>query len=289
MDNSYSAMLTTSEILKANIAVEEKRAKMPFMKMILLGIFAGMFISLGAEGSSVAMHSIANVGVARVVGGCIFPIGLMLIVLLGGELFTGDCLLILGILDKKVKTLTAIRILIVVFISNLIGAMIVVLLVYASGQLGYSSNLLGAYTIKVAMGKANMNFGAAFASGILCNVFVCGAVLMATAAKDVTGKIFGCFFPILVFVTSGFEHCVANMYYIPAGIIAKNNDAYLNKAIELYGYTDKQLDSLSWKTFFVNSSIPVTLGNIVGGMVLIGVIFYFINKNNDKSVNNLTK
>lgn len=287
MENT--SMLSAPEILKANVQVEVNRTKMPFMKMVLLGIFAGMFIACGAEGSSVAMHAISNVGLARTVAGCIFPIGLMLIVLLGGELFTGDCLLIMGVLDKKVKVLSMIRILIVVFFSNLIGSLIIVFLVYMSGQLGYSNNLLGAFTIKVAMGKATMDFSKAFTSGILCNVFVCGAVLMATAAKDVSGKIWACFFPIMVFVVSGFEHCVANMYYIPAGIIAKGNDAYATKAMEVYGYTSEQLDKLNWKAFFVNSSIPVTLGNIVGGMVLIGVIFWLINgKSYDKKAKNLT-
>lgn len=287
MENS--SMLSTTEILRANVQVEVNRAKMPLLKMVMLGIFAGMFISLGAEGSSLAMHAISNVGLARTVAGCIFPIGLMLIVLLGGELFTGDCLLIIGVLDKKVKVLSMIRILIIVFISNLIGSLIVVFLVNLSGQLSYSGNLLGAFTIKVAMGKATMDFSKAFTSGILCNVFVCGAVLMATAAKDVSGKIWACFFPIMVFVVSGFEHCVANMYYIPAGIIAKNNDAYAAKAMEVYGYTSEQMDKLNWKAFFVNSSIPVTLGNIVGGMLLIGTIFWIINgKDYSKKDKNLT-
>lgn len=287
MENT--SMLSAAEILKANVQVEVNRTKMPFLKMVLLGIFAGMFIACGAEGSSVAMHAISNVGLARTVAGCIFPIGLMLIVLLGGELFTGDCLLIMGVLDKKVKVLSMIRILIIVFFSNLIGSLIIVFLVNLSGQLGYSNNLLGAFTIKVAMGKATMDFSKAFTSGILCNVFVCGAVLMATAAKDVSGKIWACFFPIMVFVVSGFEHCVANMYYIPAGIIAKSNSAYAAKAMEVYGYTEEQLAKLNWKAFFIDSSIPVTLGNIVGGMVLIGVIFWLINgKNYDKKFKNLT-
>ena len=112
---------------------------------------------------------------------------------------------------------------------------------------------------------------------------------MATAAKDAAGKVWTCFFPILAFVVSGFEHCVANMYYIPAGILAKSNEAYVNKAMELYGYTKEQLDSLSIKSFLVDSSIPVTLGNVVGGMLFIGVIMWLIyGKNYDKKVKNLT-
>lgn len=157
MENTNSPMLSPAEVFKANVQLEINRTKMPVAKMIFLGIFAGMFIALGAEGSSVAMHNIANVGMARTIAGSIFPIGLMLIVLLGGELFTGDCLLIMGVLDKKIKVLSMIRILIIVFISNLIGAVLIAYLVFLSGQFGYSNNLLGAFTIKVAMGKLTLD------------------------------------------------------------------------------------------------------------------------------------
>ena len=236
------------------------------------------------------MHALPNVSTARIVAGCVFAIGLMLVVFIGAELFTGDCLLIMGVLDKKVKTLTMIRILIVVFISNLIGALIVVLLVYYSGQLGYSNDILGAFTIKVAMGKGEKSFISSFSSGILCNVFVCGAVLMMTSAKDAAGKVWTCFFPILAFVVSGFEHCVANMYYIPVGILAKNNEVYANKAMELYGYTKEQLDKLNVKSFLVDSTIPVTIGNVFGGVVLVGLMMWMAyGKKYDKKVKNLTK
>ena len=266
------------QVLKANIDTEVNRSKMPFWKMLLLGIMAGMFIALGAAGSSVGMHSIDSVGLSRFVGGCIFPIGLMMIVFIGGELFTGDCLIVLGVMDRKVKVLSAIRVLITVWFANLIGAFLVACLVFLSGQWGYTGGLLGAFTIKVALGKATMSFPAAFASGILCNIFVCGAVVMGAAGKDAGGKIWGMFFPIMAFVVSGYEHCVANMYYIPAGILALTNDSYKELAMEKYGYTAEQLSQLNWKTFFVNSSIPVTLGNIVGGMVFVGVVYYLVNR-----------
>lgn len=263
---------------------------MPLLKMVLLGILAGIFISCGAQASNVAMHALPNVSTARIVAGCVFAIGLMLVVFIGAELFTGDCLLIMGVLDKKVKTLTMIRILIVVFISNLIGALIVVLLVYYSGQLGYSNDMLGAFTIKVAMGKVEKSFISSFSSGILCNVFVCGAVLMMTSAKDASGKVWTCFFSILAFVVSGFEHCVANMYYIPVGILAKNNEVYANKAMELYGYTKEQLDKLNVKSFLVDSTIPVTIGNVFGGVVLVGLMMWMAyGTKYDKKVKNLTK
>ena len=199
-----------------------------------------------------------------------------MIVFIGGELFTGDCLLILGFIDKRYKVTAMIRVLVVVYISNLIGAMVIALLVSLSGQYNYTDGLLGAYTIKVAMGKVNMSFGQAFCSGIMCNIFVCAAVLMAAAAKDIAGKVWAIFFPIMAFVVSGYEHCVANMYYIPAGIFALGNEKYAARAAAEYGYTYEQMSVVDWKHFFINSSIPVTLGNIVGGMLFVGVIILYM-------------
>lgn len=271
-------MNTIAQVLKGNIDTEVRRAKMPIGRLLLFGIMAGMFIALGASASSVAMHSTAGVGLSRFIGGCIFPIGLMLIVFLGGELFTGDCLIILGIFDKKVRVLSALKVLVLVWAANLVGAVVIALLVFASGQLGFTNGLLGAFTIKVAMGKATMSFGSAFASGILCNIFICGAVLMASAAKDAGGKIWAMFFPIMAFVVSGYEHCVANMYYIPAGILAASNETYRQVAMETYGFSAQQLEALDWKHFFVDSSIPVTLGNMVGGMIFVGLLLYLVNK-----------
>lgn len=271
-------MNTIAQVLKGNIDTEVKRAKMSIGRLLLFGIMAGMFIALGASASSVAMHSTAGVGLSRFIGGCIFPIGLMLIVFLGGELFTGDCLIILGIFDKKVRVLSALKVLVLVWAANLVGAVVIALLVFASGQLGYTNGLLGAFTIKVALGKATMSFGSAFTSGILCNIFVCGAVLMASAAKDAGGKIWAMFFPIMAFVVSGYEHCVANMYYIPAGILAAGNETYRQVAMETYGFSAQQLEALDWKHFFVDSSIPVTLGNMVGGMIFVGLLLYLVNK-----------
>lgn len=266
------------EIVKGNIKTEVGRVNMPLGKMIILGIMAGMFIAGGAAASNVAMHAMGNVGVSRLLGGIIFGVGLMMIVFIGGELFTGDCLLILGLMDKKYKVLSVIRVLVVVWLSNLVGAVIVAVLVYFSGQWDYTAGLLGAFTIKVALGKSTMSFGAAFCSGIMCNIFVCGAVLMAAASKDIAGKVLAIFFPIMAFVVSGYEHCVANMYYIPAGILAKLNNSYVDKAMAEYGFDSDKLAQLNLKTFFVDSSIPVTLGNIVGGMLFVGVLLYLVHK-----------
>lgn len=277
MEPTYSAIATPLQIVAANMNAAKGKTELPLLRMILLGIFAGMFIAGGASASSLAMHAVSNVGLARFVAGSIFPVGLMMIVFVGGELFTGDCLMIMGCVHGKFPAAKMIKVLVVVYLSNLIGSVLFAELVNLSGQYNYTAGLLGAFTIKVAMGKVSMSFAAAFTSGILCNIFVCMAVLMAMAAKDIAGKVWAIFFPILAFVVSGYEHCVANMYYIPAGIFAKANDAYAAVAMESYGCTAAQLEKLNWGSFVVKNLIPVTLGNIVGGMLFVGLPLYFIH------------
>ena len=278
MESTYSAISTPPQIVAANMNAAKSKTELSLGRMILLGILAGMFIAGGASASSLAMHAISNVGLARLVAGTIFPVGLMMIVLVGGELFTGDCLMIMGCVHGKFSVSKMVKVLIVVYLSNLVGSLLFAGLVYASGQYNYTNGMLGAFTIKVALGKVNLSFGAAVASGILCNIFVCMAVLMATTARDISGKIWGIFFPILTFIVSGYEHCVANMYYIPAGIFAKASSTYASLAMESYGYTTLQLDSLNWANFVVKNLIPVTIGNILGGMVFVGLPLYLIHQ-----------
>ena len=275
--NQTSPIVLPQQIVAANMTAAKGKTSLPLLRIILLGIFAGMFIACGASASSVAMHAVANVGLARLVAGCVFPIGLMMIVFVGGELFTGDCLMIMGCMHKEFSVWKMIKVLIVVWISNLIGSVLFAAMVNASTQYNFTSGLLGAFTIKVAMGKLGMTFGVAFISGILCNFFVCIAVLMAAAAKDIAGKVWAIFFPIMAFVVSGYEHCVANMYYIPAGIFAAGNEAYVQKAMEAYSYTAEQLEALTWGNMLIANLLPVTLGNIVGGMVFVGLPLYLIH------------
>lgn len=266
---------TRTEVIEQNIQNGIKKTNLTTKKLILLGIAAGFFIGIGAEASSLAMHGISNVGLARTVAGAVFPIGLMLIVLLGGELFTGNCLISMAVYDKKVKLKGMIRNLTIVYISNFIGAALMAWMINNCGQLNFSDGGAGAFTIKVALGKVGIDPMQAIVSGILCNVLVCLAIFMAATAKDVAGKCIAIFFPIFVFVISGFEHCVANMYYIPAGIFAAHNPLYAAKATELYGITAEQLSGLNFGTMFSNL-VPVTIGNIIGGMVFVGLLYWYL-------------
>ena len=277
MNSAYSAISTPPQIVAANMAAAKGKTELSLLRMILLGIFAGMFIAGGASASSLAMHAISNVGLARLVAGSIFPVGLMMIVLVGGELFTGDCLMIMGCVHGKFSAVKMVKVLIVVYLANLAGSVLFAELVNLSGQYNYTNGLLGAFTIKVALGKVNLSFGAALASGILCNIFVCMAVLMAMAARDISGKIWAIFFPILAFVVSGYEHCVANMYYIPAGIFAAANEAYVTSGINNALFSAEQLANLNWVNFVVKNLVPVTIGNILGGMVFVGLPLYLIH------------
>lgn len=276
--NQTSNILTPQQIVSANIRAAAGKAQLPMPRMILLGILAGMFIACGASASSVAMHAVSNVGLARLVAGCVFPVGLMMIVFVGGELFTGDCLMVMGCLHRIYSVGRMLRVLGVVFASNFAGAALFAALVGGTSQFGYSGGLLGAFTVKVALGKVSLSFADAFVSGILCNIFVCLAVLMASAAKDIAGKVLAIFFPIMAFVVSGYEHCVANMFYVPAGIIAVSNGTYRQAAEAVYGYSAAQLESLNWGNFLVKNLLPVTLGNIVGGMVFVGLPLYLIHR-----------
>ena len=265
-----------AEVVEANMKGAQGKAALSARKMILLGMLAGAFIALGGAASSTAAHGIADVGLARAVSGMIFPVGLMMVILLGGELFTGNCLMVMAALDGRVAWGRVLRNLVIVYLSNLAGAVLIAVLLYLSGNLNYSGGLLGAYTIKTAVAKAGIAPAQGIASGTLCNFLVCAAILMAAAARDIAGKIWAVFFPIGAFVIGGFEHCVANMFYIPAGMLAAMNPAYAAKAQEAYGITTEQLGVLNgWNGGC--SLIFVTAGNVIGGMVLVGIPLFLAN------------
>lgn len=265
---------TPEEIHSDFISVEEKKASNSVLSLFLLGIMAGLMIALGAEASNCAMHSISNVGLSRLVAGAVFPVGLISLTLLGGELFTGNTLMLTGLTAGRFRLSAMLKNWIVVYLGNMTGSVLIAFIVSETGQWNYSDGGLGATTIKIALGKVELSPLAALCSGIMCNIFVCIAVLMASGAKWMISKIVAIFIPICAFVVSGFEHSVANMYYIPAGIIASHNPAYASKAEELYGISGSRLKDLDILHFLYNNLLFVTLGNIIGGGVIIGLMYY---------------
>ena len=265
--------LNPPEITERFIEVGCKKSSLPIYKLLLLGMLAGAFIAFAAEGSNTAIHTITSVGVGKALAGALFATGLMLVVITGAELFTGNCLIVVSCLQGKSKWLLMLKNWFFVYLGNFIGSMLIVYLILLSGQFNFSNGMLGGFTIKVAVYKTGLSFMNAFSMGILCNWLVCLAVWMAFATKDITGKLLAIFFPIWLFITSGFEHSIANMYYIPAGILAKHNPQWVQSAISL-GVTPEKLNHLNWETFIVKNLIPVTLGNIIGGSLFVGVIYW---------------
>jgi len=266
-------MLKPNQLCDASIKGGVIKSKLTFVQCIVLGLLAGVFIALGAVVASVASHSITNVGVAKLVGGIVFPIGLILVVICGAELFTGNVLMIVPLTSKKIKFSSMLRNWIIVFLANLVGSIIIAFLVYSAGTLNLSDGKLGGTVIKVAATKAGLPFFNAFCSGILCNMLVCLAVWAAAAAKDVFGKALIIWFPIMTFVTCGYEHSVANMYYLSVGILAKGNASYVHAS----GLAQSKLDLVSISGA-IHNLIPVTLGNIVGGGLFVGLAYYLAYK-----------
>lgn len=276
-NNCRSPKEITEGYLSAGIQKTHKTS----ITLIILGILAGMFVGIGASSSMVASHGVENYGLMKLVAGLVFPVGLMLIMLVGGELFTGDCMIVFGVWDKKYTYMRMWKKLAIIWASNFIGALIIVIIVYYSGQLDMSYGGLGAFVLKTASGKVSLSWVQAFVSGIGCNIIVCAAMLMAYGATDVTGKIFAAFFSIMAFVVTGFEHCIANMYYICVGILATGNEKYVEYAVEELHLSTEQIASINVGGLF-NNLIPVTLGNIVGGIVFIALPMYILNIRNEK-------
>ena len=264
------SVLTPAEVVKANIKSAKGKATAPIWKLLVLGIAAGLFIGLGAVVSSTVAHSAGDAGLVRLISGLLFPLGLVLVVLLGAELFTGNVLMLNAMIDGKINWKGLMRNWGIVFVGNFIGSILLAVLIAYFGQLNIGGGELAVYTAKVASAKASLPWMNAFVLGIFCNLLVCAAIYLALAAKTVVGKIMAIWIPIAAFVIAGFEHSVANMYYISAGIFAWWNPIYSEMI------TDAGINTgvLNFGDFLAGNLIPVTLGNIIGGAA-IGLLLYF--------------
>ena len=270
----YSPLQVAEAVANAG----KTKANLPFLQMLILGLFAGAYIAFGAELCTMIVTGTGaklGLGIAKFMGGAVFSVGLMLVVIGGAELFTGNNLMTIGLSQGKLGATGLIYNWVVVWIANLLGSLLLVYIMYKTNLWHTGGNAVGTTALNIAAGKVNLSFAEAFYRGIGCNWLVCLAVWLAFAAKDVVGKIFGIFFPIMAFVASGFEHCVANMYFIPMGIVLKG-DAAMAGAVSALG---AKADALTWSGFFINNMIPVTLGNIVGGAVFVGLAYFMVYVN----------
>ena len=260
MDMSY----TPAEVAEKYAAVGAGKARRPALPLFLLGILAGALIAFGSAATNTAAYGIENPWTARLICGLLFPFGLGMVVVMGAELFTGNCLISISALAGRCTPAEMLRSWAIVYPANFLGALLVAAGCAFFGQMDYSGGGLALYTMKVAAGKCALPFWNALVLGFLCNVLVCLAVLMAMSAKGTAGRILGAFLPVCYFVLCGFEHCVANMYYIPAGLMAKAVPAYAQLAAE----AGADLSSLTLSGFLLGNLLPVTLGNILGGVTL---------------------
>jgi formate/nitrite transporter len=279
--------LTPPEIAEVTIQTGIKKSKASAANLFLLGILAGAFIAFAAEGSNMAAFNLFakpdTYGLGKVLAGAIFGTGLMLVLIAGGELFTGNTMIIAAVLDKKVSIKAMLRNWSLVYLGNFAGSILIAYMMNGSGLFTSGANVLGAVTIKIAVNKVSLTFIQAFFLGIMCNWLVCLAVWMAYGAKDMTGKILAVFFPIWLFITSGFEHSIANMYYIPAGILAKSNKVLVDAAAAL-GVTPEKLSHLNWESLFTKNLLPVTLGNIVGGGIFVAAVYWYVYMRGKKTI-----
>lgn len=263
-----------AETLKALIETSKVKSSMPIKRMVIFGIFAGAYIAFAGAGANMAAYGLLSstetFGLGKILSGTIFTVGLIMVVLGGAELFTGNTTMIAAVIDKRITVSSMLKNWVIVYICNFIGGVLIAFMVYYSGVLNSGEGMLGAMTVKIAAGKVNMSFGSAFVSGILCNWLVCMAVWLSTGAQTTVGKILSIFFPIWLFVTAGFEHSVANMYFIPAGIFAKSNQMFTS--LSEMGFD--ALANLNWSGMFELNLLPVTLGNIVGGAVCVAIGYY---------------
>ncbi len=262
-------LFTAPEIVKNFAAAGKKKAEMPAWKMIVLGILAGMFIALGGAVTNTASHSIEDVSTARIISGLLFPGGLSMVILMGGELFTGNCLIPISVLEKQTTVAKMLKNWAFVYLGNFIGAILVAYGCAKFGQMNHSDGGLAVFTMKLAASKASISAANGVVLGFFCNVLVCLGVLCSLSAKDTAGRIIGTIFPIAIFVICGFEHCIANMFYIPAGLFAAEVPAYAAKAAE----AGLNLSALTWGNFFITNLVPVTIGNILGG-AFVGVMMW---------------
>lgn len=251
------------------------KAKLGPLRMFALAVLAGAFIALGAIfATTVTTGSTLSFGLTKLLGGLVFCLGLVLVIGAGAELFTGNNLIVMAWADGKVTTRQLLRNWVIVYLGNFVGSMGTAVIMLFSKQYSFANGALGQNALNIANGKVNLEFVQALVLGILCNALVCLAVWLCMGARSATDKILSIIFPITAFVAAGFEHSVANMYFIPMGLLIKTG-----APAEFWtqiGTTAAAYENLTWGNFLLRNLLPVTLGNIIGGAILVGLAYWFI-------------
>ena len=260
MEKRFLTPTETTQLIATN---GRRILTQPLARTWVLSLLAGFYIAFGAElATLITSDATAHLGegISRLLGGSVFSLGLMLVVICGAELFTGNSLLTKTALQGQITWKKIAENWTIVIIGNLVGSLFLAWLMVESEL--WQIGRVAEHAVNIAAAKCELSFSVALVRGILCNWLVCLAVFMATAARDIPGKMLACYVPIMAFVASGFEHSVANMYFIPTGLLLKAK-------------LGLQVAELTWSNFFISNLIPVTLGNIIGGVVFVGFAYWF--------------
>ena len=265
--------LLPAEMARRAEYIGERKAEAPVLQTFALALMAGAFIAFGAVFATTVATGASGVltyGVTKLLIGLVFCLGLILVVVGGAELFTGNNLIVMAWASGKVSTKGLLRNWGIVYVGNFIGSLVTVGLVFASKQYLSASGGVGATALSIANGKVGFGFWQALSLGILCNILVCLAVWLTFSARSTTDKIAAIIFPITAFVAAGFEHSVANMYVVPIGLAIKDFDPTFAAS------TGLDLSGLTWGAFLLNNLLPVTIGNVIGGSVFVAAIYWMI-------------
>ncbi len=273
---SLDALLPAEMAKKAENVGVTKANLGPF-RMFALAVLAGAFIAMGAVFMTIVTTGatgILSYGVTRLLAGLAFCLGLILVVVAGAELFTGNNLIIMAWAGGKISTGKLWRNWIIVYLGNFAGSILTAYGMFLSGQYLFNKGAVGLNALNIAAAKTSLDFIPALVLGVFCNALVCLAVWLCMSARTTVDKIVAIIFPISAFVAAGFEHSVANMYFIPVGLFIKNGaPAEFWTAI---GQTSADFASITWSNFLIANLLPVTLGNIIGGALMVGLVYWFI-------------
>lgn len=267
--------LPPAEVARKAESVGVTKAGMPTFNVFVLSVLAGAFIALGAIFATTVAAGGAELpyGVVRLLAGVAFTLGLILVIVAGAELFTGNNLIVMAWASRRVSSAALLGNWVVVWVGNFVGAFATAVLVYLSEQYTFGGGAVGQTALAIAATKTSLGFGQAIALGILCNALVCLAVWLTYGAHTTTDKILAIVPPIAAFVAAGFEHSVANMYFISIGLLVKSDDDFV---ASLDPETAPDLSDLTWGSFFVDNLLPVTIGNVIGGAVMVGAVYWLV-------------
>jgi formate transporter len=265
--------LPPADVARRAEAVGVAKAAMSAADVFVLAVLAGAFIALGAAFATTVGAGAGDMpyGVTRLLVGVSFSLGLILVVVAGAELFTGNNLIVMAWASRRVTTRSLLRNWALVYAGNFVGAFGTALLVWLGKQYTFGGDSVGVTALTIASTKTGYGFGQAVALGALCNALVCLAVWLTYGAHTTTDKILAVVPPIAAFVALGFEHSVANMYFVPVALLVKTNDAWMRATNGLPDVSD-----LTWGHFLLDNLLPVTIGNVVGGAVMVGAVYWFV-------------